>query len=198
MEPQCRPLRDTLHDIPDPRHARGRRHPLAAILALRCVAMVYGSRSDSAIADWGRCDGQKLARALGFTHDQTPCAATLHHVLRQLDGSLGEAALGAWADSILTALPRPPAHRRPEPSTAPPYAAVANTGRQPFTSGRYAVTAWGEPCGSRPSRTRPRRSPSWKTACAVFSWRDGCSPWRPGSRNAPSPHDWWKAAGMMG
>jgi predicted transposase YbfD/YdcC len=106
MEPQCRPLFATLHEIPDPRQARGRRHPLAAILALTCVAMLCGYRSYSAIAEWGRCYGQKLARALGFTHDKTPCAATLHHVLRKLDGPLVEAALGAWVESILTVLPR--------------------------------------------------------------------------------------------
>ena len=105
MEPQCRPLRDTLHDIPAPRHARGRRHPLAAMLALMCVAMLCGYRSYSAIADWGRGYGQKLARALGFTRDQTPCAATLPRVLRQLDGALVEAARGSWAASVLTALP---------------------------------------------------------------------------------------------
>jgi DDE_Tnp_1-associated len=109
MEPQCRPLRATLHEIPDPRHARGRRHPLAAMLALMCVAMLCGYRRYSAIADWGRCDGQQLARALGFTQGQTPCAATLHHVLRQRDGSLVEAALGAWAERVLTA--RPPGRR---------------------------------------------------------------------------------------
>jgi hypothetical protein len=74
--------------------------------------MLCGYRSYSAIADWGRCYGQKLARALGFTRDQTPCAATLHHVLRQLDGSLVEAALGAWAESVLTTLP--PAAGEPE------------------------------------------------------------------------------------
>lgn len=70
-----------------------------------CAAMLCGYRSYSAIADWGRCYGQQLARALGFTHDKTPCAATLHHVLRKLDGPLVEAALGAWAESVLTVLP---------------------------------------------------------------------------------------------
>jgi hypothetical protein len=113
MESQCRPLHDTLHEIPDPRQARGRRHPLAAILALICVAMLCGYRSSSAIADWGRCYGQQLARALGFTHHQPPCAANLHHVPRQLDGPLVEAALGAWAESVRAALPRPQANRRP-------------------------------------------------------------------------------------
>jgi predicted transposase YbfD/YdcC len=108
MDSPIRPLVANLHDIPDPRHPRGRRHPLAAILALMCVAMLCGYRSYSAIADWGRCYGQKLVRALGFTRDQTPCAATLYHVLRQLDGPLVEATLGAWAESVLTALPPAP------------------------------------------------------------------------------------------
>jgi predicted transposase YbfD/YdcC len=112
MDAPIRPLVANLHDIPDPRHPRGRRHPLGAILALVCVAMLCGYRSYSAIADWGRCYGQKLVRALGFTRDKTPCAATLYHVLRQLDGPLVEATLGAWAESVLTALP--PAPGEPE------------------------------------------------------------------------------------
>lgn len=112
MESPIRPLVDSLHEIPDPRHPRGRRHPLAATLALICVATLCGYRSYSAMADWGRCYGQKLARALGFTHDKTPCAATLYHVLRQLDVHLVEATLGEWAESVLTALP--PATGEPE------------------------------------------------------------------------------------
>jgi predicted transposase YbfD/YdcC len=112
MEPPIRPLIVSLHEIPDPRYPRGRRHPLAAILALVCVAMLCGYRSYSAMADWGRCYGQKLVRALGFTRDKTPCAATLYHVLRQLDSTLVEATLSAWAESVLTALP--PAPGEPE------------------------------------------------------------------------------------
>src|SRR5262245_21066617 len=113
MEPHCRPLLDTLHEIPDPRHPRGRRHPMAAMLSLMCVAMLGGYRSYSAIADWGRCYGQKLVQALGFTQAKTPCAATLHHVLRKVDGPLVEATLGAWAESVLAALP--PAPGEPDP-----------------------------------------------------------------------------------
>jgi hypothetical protein len=108
MEPRIRPLVARLHDIPDPRYPRGRRHPLAAILALMCVAMLCGLRSYSAMAEWGRCYGQKLAQALGFTHAKTPCAATLYRVLRQLDGNVVEGTLGLWAASVLTALPPAP------------------------------------------------------------------------------------------
>jgi hypothetical protein len=116
MEPPIRPLVASLHEIPDPRYPRGRQHPPAAILALMCVAMRCGYRSYSAIADWGRCYGQKLARALGFTHAKTPCAATLYHVLRQLDGNLVEATLGTWAESVLTALPPAPGELVTNPS----------------------------------------------------------------------------------
>jgi predicted transposase YbfD/YdcC len=108
MESPIRPLVASLHEIPDPRHPQGRRHSLTAILAFMCVAMLCGDRSYSAIADWGRCYGEQLVRAWGFTRNRTPCAATLYHVMRQLDRNLVEATLGEWAQSVLTALPPTP------------------------------------------------------------------------------------------
>ena len=57
-----------------------------------CVALRCGDRSYRAIAEWGRCDGQKLPRAFGFTQAKTPGAATWPHVLRKRDGPLMEAA----------------------------------------------------------------------------------------------------------
>ena len=79
MIPQPRPLIEVFSDIPDVRKSRGKRHPLSAILALSCCAMLCGSRSYSAIADWGRNYGSAIAHALGFTHN-TPCASTLHTI----------------------------------------------------------------------------------------------------------------------
>jgi hypothetical protein len=74
--------------------------------ACTCVARLCGSRRDRALAAWGRGDGQTCARARGVTPAKTPCAATGPQVLRTLDGPLGEAALGAGAARVLTALPR--------------------------------------------------------------------------------------------
>ena len=79
MIPQPRPLIDVFSDIPDVRKSRGKRHPFSALLALSCCAMLCGSRSYSAIADWGRNYGSEITHALGFTHN-TPCASTLHTI----------------------------------------------------------------------------------------------------------------------
>src|SRR5262245_50607212 len=100
MVPQSRPLIEVLAEIPDFRSQHGKRHPLAAILALACSAMLCGYRSYTAIAEWGRHYGASLVQALGFTH-RSPCAATLHTVLRHVDREAVEAQLGAWAEVLL-------------------------------------------------------------------------------------------------
>src|ERR1043166_222480 len=100
-----RPLIEVLAEIPDCRANRGKRHPLAAMLALACSAMLCGYRSYTAIAEWGRHYGDHLVQALGFTH-RSPCAATLHTVLRRVDREVFEAKLGAWAEGLLGEAPR--------------------------------------------------------------------------------------------
>ena len=107
MIPQPRPLIEVFSDIPDVRQARGKRHPLPAILALACCAMLCGSRSYSAIAEWGRNYGSASAHALGFTHN-TPCASTLHTIFGRLDCEGFEATLGGWADSVVAHTPTTP------------------------------------------------------------------------------------------
>jgi predicted transposase YbfD/YdcC len=108
MLAQCRPLVEVLAAIPDFRQARGKRHPLAAILSLVCVAVLCGYRSYSAVAQWARIYPEELVRALGFTHPTPPCAATLCGVLRHLDRRQVEATLGAWAEEVLASLPAAP------------------------------------------------------------------------------------------
>ena len=101
--------------ISDFRKLRGQRHPLAAIFALACCAMLCGARSYRAIADWGRNDGMRIAQALGCTHP-TPCAATLHPIFRHGNREEFEAHLGAWANRIVESLPAGP--EMPEPAVA--------------------------------------------------------------------------------
>jgi predicted transposase YbfD/YdcC len=77
------------------------------MLGLACCAMLCGYRSYSAIAEWGRNYGTDIARALGFTHN-TPCASTLHTILRCIDREAFEAKVGAWAESVVATAPAAP------------------------------------------------------------------------------------------
>ena len=93
-------LLEALRGIEDPRNPKGVRHPLSAILALSVCAMLSGAKSLYAIAQWGR-EHPQLVRSLGFSREQTPCVATLHHVFRRLDVEALESALGRWAQDCL-------------------------------------------------------------------------------------------------
>ena len=100
MIAQPQPLLEVFAAMPDLRRRRGKRHSLPALLSLACCALLCGYRSYSAIAEWGRHDGPRIAQALGFTHN-TPCAATRHTVFRHMDRDAVEAKLGAWAEEVV-------------------------------------------------------------------------------------------------
>jgi hypothetical protein len=89
-------LYGALGQVPDPRAASGRRHPLQAVLTLTCVAMLSGARSLYAIAQFGRDRGAAFARALGFTREATPCCSTLHYLFAALDHRAFERAIRRW------------------------------------------------------------------------------------------------------
>ena len=56
---QCRSPLDYLAQLADPRHHRGRRHPLAGVLGVAVAAMLAGARSLAAMASGPRmCPGR--------------------------------------------------------------------------------------------------------------------------------------------
>jgi predicted transposase YbfD/YdcC len=87
--------------VPDPRGARGRRHPLVAILAMAAAAVLAGARSMAAIAEWATDTPQPVRAALGARHHApghftVPAEATIRRTLAHLDADALAAAVGAW------------------------------------------------------------------------------------------------------
>jgi hypothetical protein len=86
--------------IPDPRSRHGRQHPLSAVLALVCCAIMCGAKSYSAIAQWARDQDIGLMHRLGFTR-RPPKMGGIRKVLIALDPKAFEDALSRWAESLL-------------------------------------------------------------------------------------------------
>jgi predicted transposase YbfD/YdcC len=104
------PLSHYLAEITDPRHAKGLRHPLVAILCLCCVALLSGAKTPQAIANWwkNRRDLGPFLERLGFTKPYGPSLATLYRVLSLIPCQVLEAQLCRWAEDILAKTPAAP------------------------------------------------------------------------------------------
>lgn len=76
-------LAATLAQLPDPRHARGRRHPWSALLLLVAVGLLSGANTGLALARCGHNLPGRLLRRLGFR--RPPSQPTLHRLLATLD-----------------------------------------------------------------------------------------------------------------
>jgi predicted transposase YbfD/YdcC len=110
---ECPGLLERLAMIPDPRDRRGRRHPLASVLAVSAAAVAAGARSVAAIAEWATDAPGPVLAALGVRCDpltrrcQVPGEATIRRVLARVDGDAVDAAVGAWLADRLRPPPRP-------------------------------------------------------------------------------------------
>lgn len=101
-------LAEYLAQIPEYRAARGKQHPLLALLLLICVALLCGARGQSAIADWGKHHGQPWLRRLGFTAGRAPSQPTLSRLFARIPHQTVEAALGRWAEQVARCCPAEP------------------------------------------------------------------------------------------
>jgi DDE family transposase len=94
-------LMELLEGIHDPRHARGKRHPLPALLGLAVVALLAGMTSYEAIVQYGKERGWEFLRHLGFTTRWGLCKATYSRVFRRIDVADFEARVGRWIQGRL-------------------------------------------------------------------------------------------------
>jgi predicted transposase YbfD/YdcC len=101
------PLIDYLAQVPDFRQRRGKRHPVPAVLALACVAMLSGARSESAMADGAAQHGTEWRQRLGLTHPTGPSQATRSRLFQGLDGQHVAEQVGGGAQPVLACLPCP-------------------------------------------------------------------------------------------
>jgi hypothetical protein len=81
--------------VPDPRYARGIRHPMAALLTLAATAMLAGAKTLTDIAQFG-LHRKKLRKAIGFKRGKSPCIGTFHYLFKALDAQKFEEALQQW------------------------------------------------------------------------------------------------------
>jgi predicted transposase YbfD/YdcC len=98
------PLIEILAEVPDKRNRQGRRHSLAGMLALGCVATLCGYKNPNAIAEWGRNYGEKYAAELGFERYGYPATSSWYRILGLVDEDEVERILRKWCEQVLAAL----------------------------------------------------------------------------------------------
>lgn len=97
---QMRFLPDFFMDIPDPRRAQGRRHPLPAVLAIAAGAILCGMRGYKAISDWAQSLSPKARERFRCRHEArhylVPSEYILRDVLIRVDPQALDRALQRW------------------------------------------------------------------------------------------------------
>lgn len=89
-----------LTQIPDPRGRKGRRHPLAAMLAAIVCGLLTGARGYRAIAQWTRAQSPHVWGWLGFRR-KPPCANSFRNLLLALPPEILEGVLRQWMETLL-------------------------------------------------------------------------------------------------
>src|SRR5580658_3973753 len=88
-------LLELLAQVPDPRKRRGRRHPLAGLLAVGIAAVVAGSRSFAAIGQWAADAGPVVLGGLGAARGPAE-ESTFRRAFAMLDPDRLDQVFGAW------------------------------------------------------------------------------------------------------
>lgn len=106
-------LRDAFLEVPDPRRAQSRRHPLSAMLTLIALGLLMGARDVSAIWSKVACLSQSQRDRIGLRvrHKESgllkmPGYDALNDLLNAIDPAAYAKALTAWLQANSGLLPR--------------------------------------------------------------------------------------------
>ena len=88
-------LLDLLAQVPDPRKQRGRRHPLAGLLAAGIAAAIAGSRSFAAIGQWAADACEEVLAGLGAARGAAK-ESTFRRAFALVSPDVLDRVLGAW------------------------------------------------------------------------------------------------------
>ena len=87
--------------VPDPRRARGVRHPFQAILRLTLLGLVCGQTTMAHIALFARMHWPVLREPLGFLRDHPPHATTISRTLAGVPYEQLQGALAGWVAQVV-------------------------------------------------------------------------------------------------
>jgi hypothetical protein len=97
---QMQSLPDFFKDIPDPRRAQGRRHPLPTVLAIATGAILCGMRGYQAISDWADSLGQKARERFNCRRENgrylVPSLSVIRNVMIRVPPVDLDSALQRW------------------------------------------------------------------------------------------------------
>lgn len=96
-------LTEALSVIPDPRHARGKRHAWLFLLTLIAAALTSGQKTVTAIADWVRLHADELRDSLKPPKGRMPSGSTFYRVVRVIDLVRLEAQLVGLMEPLASA-----------------------------------------------------------------------------------------------
>ena len=89
-----------LEQVPDPRKARGVRHPFQAILRLTLLGLVCGQTTMAHIAHFAGMNWPALKEPLGFLRDHPPHAITISRTLAGVPYEQLQGALTGWVARV--------------------------------------------------------------------------------------------------
>jgi len=89
-------LMSVLHQIDDPRDARGVRYSLVTLLSLLILAKLAGEDGVKGMSEWVKLRGQALAGLLNLTRKTMPHQTTYERVLAELDAVELEQKIGQF------------------------------------------------------------------------------------------------------